>query len=217
MAILSASFVSFPYSFCVLEVIAFYISVFPYLSRRASISVQLKQMTPDNSDIMKSLLSARDFSTRSLTKAFSWEELKEIAALGGIDALMRWPEVQKFYRQSMNNIKTTYESVDDYILITKFAYAEKYLENGKIQARPTEQAEMSTVNLCLNDFPYAIEEGLSHYILWSLKELSSDEANAMLRNEFDSALYDIIYFLNAPALQTVGSVHHWHIFVKGKM
>lgn len=80
---------------------------------------------------------------------------------------------------SVEDIHSQWDSIYDYLLCTKFGFDETTNQStGKKQSNPTfdvlktkwekEPDNSHTMVLCLNDYPYYLESGIEHWILWKL-------------------------------------------------
>jgi hypothetical protein len=65
-------------------------------------------------------------------------------------------------------------------------------------------------NLRLNDFPYNMEETISHYILWINPTSKSLPVKSIIQSKFKN----FIYFMNVPKNRSVMEIPHYHIFTK---
>jgi len=68
-----------------------------------------------------------------------------------------------------------------------------------------------------NDFPYHVEDGIEHWILWSLDEMSSEEAKRFLDAKLigpEGQFLEYVYFVNPPAIQSIPDVFHFQVFYK---
>ncbi|KAL3805113.1 hypothetical protein HJC23_003341 [Cyclotella cryptica] len=146
--------------------------------------VQAAQPTPNNNDAALQ---------RSRQSPLSWKELQSIILSSDLVKLARSPEQQRIYRKGRADIHDNWESIYDYLLCVKFGFEESIAEvSGKKRSRPTfeelqsqwrsgppsnTQTAMKSrrMVLCLNDYPYYLESGIEHWILWKLGGHVEDE------------------------------------------
>ncbi|ELR13372.1 uncharacterized protein ACA1_241600 [Acanthamoeba castellanii str. Neff] len=60
-----------------------------------------------------------------------------------------------------------------------------------------------------NDFPYALEADISHFLLWSLQPLPPQQLEQLIQQHV-APDEEFVYFVNPPALQSVQNVFHAH-------
>jgi hypothetical protein len=116
---------------------------------------------------------------RSCQSALSWSTLKSIILSSDLVKLARSEEQKHIYRQGRNRIRDQWDSMYDYLLCVKFGFEETINEiSGKKRSKPcfevlktqwgSESVTSYKMVLCLNDYPYYLEHGIEHWILWKL-------------------------------------------------
>lgn len=65
-----------------------------------------------------------------------------------------------------------------------------------------------------NDFPYSVDPGIEHILIWSKEPLSADYVESVLDDRYGSQIWEWIYFVNPPEWQSVPSLPHVHIFMR---
>ncbi|PVV01217.1 hypothetical protein BB560_004375 [Smittium megazygosporum] len=103
------------------------------------------------------------------------------------------------------DLKQKYGSVSNYI---------KQQTAQLFEASPNKP----TFLLRLNDFPYALENDITHYIVWSAVPLDSgstpsDQVVRFIRDTIGFHA-EFLWLVNPPHLRSVPSVYHGHLFVK---
>jgi len=68
-----------------------------------------------------------------------------------------------------------------------------------------------TITYTKNEFPYYVGEGIEHELIWSTKELSSDEIVKIIEKEKGNKI-EYLWFENPRDLRSIGSVNHYHVF-----
>lgn len=148
-------------------------------------------------------------------KRWNWNELKEIIEKKEFEKLGRFPEELQKYKMILNQIKEEFFTIDDFILYKFFKFPYQ-IQNGKKKIIFLKTEDIQKKILVLNDFPYAIEEGIQHYLLWSLHELTLLEIEEFLKQTFSIQKKDYLYFINPENLKSIKNIFHIHIFVKNK-
>ncbi|KAJ1929994.1 hypothetical protein IWQ60_000723 [Tieghemiomyces parasiticus] len=160
----------------------------------------------------------------------SWPELKAIVESGRLELLRRTPANQAYYEKRRKEINQTYGNMTRYIVekLLGWSIAEQEpssLEDRLAEARsstirdmpdsplPADSFDPSLARLLPNDFPYAIEPTVSHYVLWYKNPLQrSPEVDQYLERAFPD--HDLLFFINPPHLQSVRTISHGHLFVR---
>lgn len=150
------------------------------------------------------------------TAPLTWERLKEIILVEqNLAKLSRSESQQREYEIFRFCLRLKYQSVLDYVLISKFHFDKKLGEDGRWNAFPSlagDATEMCTV-LALNDFPYCTEDDIVHHILWKTKESilpqEIEQAKEEIRNQMN-AIYSL-HWINPPHLQSLPDIDHVHI------
>lgn len=78
-----------------------------------------------------------------------------------------------------------------------------------------EQQRRLPIVLCPNDFPYALDTGISHYLVWCPHPLDEHIVHKIIDAELSTQNFsDFLHFVNPPHLQTVPNLWHAHIFAR---
>lgn len=78
------------------------------------------------------------------------------------------------------------------------------------------------LHLTFNDYPYDIENDVSHYIIWDLKKEQLERKEQLDRyrefaeSNFNSDIYDIIVKINKIQYQSIPEIKHCHLFTRLK-
>jgi hypothetical protein len=125
---------------------------------------------------------------RSCETALSWSTLRSIILSSDLVKLARSEEQKLTYRRGREKINSEWDSIYDYLLCKKFGFDEVSDESTrKKRSDPTfdtlksqwdkEPNNSYHMVLCLNDYPYYLEPGIEHWILWKLggKDVTVDE------------------------------------------
>ncbi|CAG8623906.1 5884_t:CDS:2 [Ambispora gerdemannii] len=170
----------------------------------------------------------------------NWEQVREIIEWGRLELLMREKKVTTEYRRFRKEKNREYGTIDNYVR-KKILNWSDLPENPQIsgaasitvnnsfstdntashEQHPTSQyfyAEVPPTHYALleNDFPYAIEPSIKHFILWSKLAFtpgSMQEVDRFLRAQFPWNK-EWLFCVNPPHLQSVQGVSHAHVFVR---
>lgn len=117
----------------------------------------------------------------------------------------------------------------EYILVDKLKWT------SSMDKRPVAFSEelfgdSRDVRILLNDFPYAMEKGLVHVVVWSrakipkmnqdgdITEEAREKLGAFVHEKFVRGLGmaedDVLWFKNWAALQSIPLVEHFHVLLK---
>lgn len=143
----------------------------------------------------------------------SWIEAKAIIEAGRLESLGRSTEQQATYRVFRANIQEEWVSVSDYVLCAKLQYSETTTADGKrVAVRPPGVEQPRTV-LLENDFPYNLDTGIFHYVLWKIggEVLPNDIDVAVQQLRTTRGAVDTAVYINPPHLKSILDVEHAHI------
>lgn len=85
---------------------------------------------------------------------------------------------------------------------------------GKKKAHTSKTKGTKKLVYMVNDFPYFVELGIEHGIVWSTGKLCKDEMLALLDEKLPGK--EKLYFINPPSLQSITEVEHAHVFSRNK-
>jgi len=85
---------------------------------------------------------------------------------------------------------------------------------GKKKADTSKTKGTKKLVYMVNDFPYFVESGIEHGIVWSTGKLCKDEMLALLDEKLPGK--EKLYFINPPSLQSITEVEHAHVFSRNK-
>ena len=146
-----------------------------------------------------------------------WDDVKGYVIEGKLERLRRSQEQLNVYLQFRKMLESEWESVSDYIKVTKLSFPEGISSNGKKKADMIVQETTisSRIILLPNDFPYNFEKGIEHYVLWKLGDLITsseieEEARKLvqLKNADDS-----VFYINPVELKSILDIEHGHILI----
>lgn len=140
----------------------------------------------------------------------SWDKITGLIREKDFHHFGRSSEVCKSYRRDKEKTKILYNSSRDMILITTFNYKSVIAKNDRLVGM-VDKGCIKNV-LSMNTFPYYVQEGISHKLLWSIKDLNDKEIREYLGKELFGLEY--VYFRNPEHLRSIPDIFHIHVFIK---
>ena len=152
---------------------------------------------------------AQEVDRRLRRQPITWDEARNLIP-GNLSGLARSREQETAYRAGRARIKDEWESIYDYLLVTKFGFDWTWGEGAPVvdtddspgtaettrlvrrkRSRPTHREyfdnlqfdDGTQLRFCPNDFPYYFESGIEHHVLWKLGGDVTDEEVASAKAE----------------------------------
>ena len=144
--------------------------------------------------------------------ALAWEDLQFLLKHKLYDMLGRSRAELDRYRLWRARITQCYASPTDHLASVVYGYPVVPNEQGlfTVQEPPSDKRQARFI-LRDNDFPYFVQDGIKHSVLWSEKaDLTEEVIAAQLSRLLPGCEY--LYFINPPALQSVPRFKHCHVF-----
>jgi hypothetical protein len=144
---------------------------------------------------------------------FTWPELVQIVEKEkNLAKLCRSVEDQRGYDLHRQEMSQNWVSIYDFILWSKFGF-DRVLVNGRWHSQPR-LSEVTEVHksLRLNDFPYYVQDGILHYVLWkTLEDVTEEEIQEACDKLIDTKnAIKIIHWINPPHLKSLPEIDHVH-------
>ncbi|KAF1837560.1 MFS general substrate transporter [Decorospora gaudefroyi] len=131
-------------------------------------------------------LTAIDWQQLSLTDAeftpHSWENLQQLISANRLEDLKRWPSALKAYLAWTAHVKERYGSVLAYLLDQRLRWEPLEDETGALRFHVRNAvpfADPSDFRILRNDWSYAFEPGIRHFVVWLKQRLPVDEKGAL--------------------------------------
>jgi hypothetical protein len=156
-----------------------------------------------------------------------WTELVRIIQEDDLARLSRSESQQREYEIFRYYLKLYYKSIVDFVLCTKFGIPMQWNEETKLwQASSADDVNSETTTttttttpttdtgrmvLVPNDFPYSMQPGIIHYILWKRTKITPsdiEEATDELKKQLSAE--DIVFWVNPPNLKSLPEIDHVH-------
>ncbi|KAI8637850.1 hypothetical protein BD408DRAFT_406121 [Parasitella parasitica] len=138
-------------------------------------------------------------------QVFTWDEVHYYVSTNQIKSIHRSKQVQAVYNQWMEDTLSKYGSIENYLLSTKLRF------------EPIQDRNRPPVVILPNDFPYSVEAGIQHILLWSQIPLSRDYIEHILESNYGHKQYEWVYFVNPPEIQSVRKLPHVHVFMRQRI
>lgn len=124
------------------------------------------------------------------TNMHAWHTLEDTSI-----TLTRMQHTEDRYRAHRANVLATYPSMSQYI-------REKVMDN--------------TTGLYFTDnkFPYHLESGVSHFILWNPRNTALPACQRHVHYHFSPTLFDVCLRQNLPHQRSVPDIPHYHVFIR---
>ena len=145
-----------------------------------------------------------------LDNPLSWEMINNIINDKEARLFGRSKDVCKEYVRDKKKATFMYNSTRDMILVKQLNYKPILTKNDKIVGLKDSKCFEQVI--CNNTFPYYVSEGISHKLLWSVKDLTDEDITTILKKELIGLEY--IYFRNPENLRSVPDIFHIHIFIR---
>eukprot|EP00039_Didymoeca_costata_P029526 m.25040 g.25040 ORF g.25040 m.25040 type:complete len:189 (-) comp7668_c0_seq3:75-641(-) len=159
----------------------------------------------------------------------TWNFLEKVIAEKNVTILGRSLQDQRAYHKFKLRLDQKYADITSYIRESVFGWPLTQDSSGKLKIGDIPDGNSNAVYLRDNDFPYYLEDGVSHKVLWfetgdasteriinfldtrTVTGALADENNKSIQDE-----YDILWFVNPVAVQSVRGAPHAHVFLREK-
>jgi hypothetical protein len=140
---------------------------------------------------------------------------------------MRKPSQLRAYLQDKVKMQREYGGFQPFIIKEKLKWVAN--DSGVIEpANPVFLGDNSDVKMLLNDYPYGVDPGIVHIVVWSKAVIPEDgtgkpadeatrKIKAYIKNTFQDQLGmrpdDILWFKNSFDLRSIRSIEHFHVLL----
>eukprot|EP00127_Corallochytrium_limacisporum_P002542 Clim_evm99s128 gene=Clim_evmTU99s128 len=144
---------------------------------------------------------------------FKFETLEELVNTGQLDVLVRSVPMHKEYRTFRNEHVKEWRTMTDSLRHRVFGREPKVdPHTGLKYTDPIPPEEPIKYALLPNDFPYAVDKGIEHYVFWASQNISDFSIiDQYVKEKFNKRRY--IYFENPVELKSVLDLWHAHVFI----
>ncbi|KAL8928760.1 MAG: hypothetical protein Q9208_001538 [Pyrenodesmia sp. 3 TL-2023] len=195
-------------------------------------------------------ITAKDHENLARTDAsfepHTWSSLHDLIRTNALDSLRRWPSDLKRYLHWTAATKAQYGTITNYICQERLHWHPLPVEEGNIPggggggdddegprfevANETPFADERDYKILVNDWPYGLEEGITHLVVWlknrlqvegeegDLTEGAKALVEAFVEKRFREKVQGedrVMWFRNWTGLQSVRGLEHVHVLVRG--
>lgn len=160
----------------------------------------------------------------------SWTDLQHVIKHNELHRLSRSASQLAEYILWKRDIESKYAGgVMEYILVDKLRWTSS-MEKRPVAFDEELFGDSRDVRILLNDFPYAMEKGLVHVVVWSRAAIpkegengditaeSRDKLAGFVKETFIDGLGmeedSVLWFKNWAALQSIPLVEHFHVLLR---
>ncbi|CBF75338.1 hypothetical protein AN3808.2 [Aspergillus nidulans FGSC A4] len=154
-----------------------------------------------------------------------WELVRKIVETNRIDLFQRLPSDLRRYLQFKEQIVAKYGSIMRFVVKERLGWGEGTAEDLKPKGHPFEYEE--DMRILHNDWPYGLEEGIVHLVVWTKfaleDDLATDDLTPRARQEIDDFVKrtfcsrmppdQVVWFKNWRSLKSVHAVEHFHVIL----
>ncbi|KAI4115620.1 MAG: hypothetical protein LQ345_003814 [Seirophora villosa] len=164
----------------------------------------------------------------------SWSHLQRIITTNDLSSLLRRPSSLRRYLAWTAATNAQYGSITAYICQVRLRWTPLPSPSGPEfeTATPVPFADARDYKILRNDWPYGVEKGIAHLIVWLKHRLDvqdndkgdlTEEARAQVQAFVDRVFAQrlagegerVIWFRNWTGLQSVQGIEHVHVLVLG--
>ena len=121
-------------------------------------------------------LSPKDYTHLLIPDArytrLTWPNIRTLVNSNNLQSFTRLPSDLLHYRKFVYDITQEYGSVERFMLEERLGWSGAELEEGR-RREPFERAE--DVKVLKNDWPYGVQEGVEHLVVWTRFGLGGDD------------------------------------------
>ncbi|QEU61233.1 hypothetical protein KDRO_E01050 [Kluyveromyces lactis] len=175
----------------------------------------------------------------------TWEQSKRYIKTGELYKLIRSPEITAKYRRHKSQLESKGQDLVSFILTSRLHWDVKELNHFNNIAFASDEDKIkalfkdkTTLKILTNDYPYNLEDSISHILIWSkiyiplyqsnvnastddsvVMQSMNTEVKQLIEKFLDHllkplGLTDYIWFINYPRLQSIKTVSHIHVLIK---
>lgn len=152
---------------------------------------------------------------------FTWDEIKLIVSTNKLELFARSYAQTQSYLDFKKHLKGNNLSIQQYLLDHELHWDPRELE-------PDHRlfSDENDVKILLNKFPYYFDKNVVHLCIWTKKSIPNDpnspvgdispQTKRLIQTYIDKTFkgYDLVWFRNWSALQSVRAISHIHVIVK---
>ncbi|KAL4968194.1 GIG1 family protein [Aspergillus stella-maris] len=154
-----------------------------------------------------------------------WELVRQVVGTNRIDLFQRLPSDLRKYLQFKEQIIAKHGTIMRFVVKERLGWGEGTADDLKPKGKPFEYEE--DMRILYNDWPYGLDPGIVHLVIWVKFELEDDPATDDLtpraREEIDDYVQhtfctrmpqdQVVWFKNWRSLKSVHAVEHFHVML----
>ncbi|EED20468.1 conserved hypothetical protein [Talaromyces stipitatus ATCC 10500] len=151
-----------------------------------------------------------------------WERVKELVRTNDIGKFQRLPSDLRRYLEYMFHLKQKYGSIMEFVLAERLHWDQTDL---KPTGEPFKYDD--DLKILYNDWPYGLEKGIVHLVIWTKFELEEDPGTGLLTESMWKKIDDyvdrvfrsrmpadqIVWFKNWKSLKSIHAIEHFHVML----
>jgi hypothetical protein len=138
----------------------------------------------------------------------SWQDIQDTVH-GRRDVLYRNDIVQAQYDHDKNKNSNIYVRYSDFIKVSILNWDPVQTIDGIIACRKNG----SVLHILVpNMYPYHLENGITHMVLWSVLPMTVDAIHKIIRNY--AKIQEYTFYINAPRYQSITDLWHVQVFIR---
>ncbi|KAF7513205.1 hypothetical protein GJ744_010601 [Endocarpon pusillum] len=185
-------------------------------------------------DVDRAILASTDEEFHLQT----WEDLKTIIANNDLHLLKRKPSDLRRYLKWSRDIKASYGSIPNYIMLKRLKWTPLPTSTPQSGPQfavndPLPFADKRDFKILPNDWPYGMEPGIRHIVVWLKNRLETEPGRGDMTQRSRKQIEEFVqrrfvdrvaglegsrekiqWFKNWTALQSVPGLEHVHVLVR---
>ncbi|KAK6440635.1 hypothetical protein LTR95_003142 [Oleoguttula sp. CCFEE 5521] len=174
---------------------------------------------------------------------YTWDDLRQIVADNDLEALKRFPSDLHRYLRWSHDTKRQYGSINNFVMKERLQWTLKdpslpVSRTSFTYHSATPFADERDFVVLANDWPYGIEQGIKHLVVWTRTPIDVDDDQGDLTPESrdivekfvdqyfvqslakhrgakpEEVKHEIMWFKNWVRLQSIPGIDHVHVMVK---
>ena len=128
-----------------------------------------------------------------------------------LDNLNRLPKIQEEYNDGKKDVKDNYTDIRNFILINKFKCEWSLDIKGKKKAINIKK--VPNTSYIGNSYPYNLEKGIVHDLIWSKKALSFNDIKDVItkKHKWEMLRREFIFWENPAQVKSIPEFLHYHV------
>ncbi|KAK0387641.1 hypothetical protein NLU13_3886 [Sarocladium strictum] len=154
----------------------------------------------------------------------TFSQIRTLISSNRLQDFTRLPSDLRKYRKFVYDLTQRYGSVERYMLEERLGWDAEELGGNADGERKKPFEERSDYRILMNDWPYGVEKGIEHVVVWTKfslggEEEGEDSGRDAIEEFMEQVFYshlpreNVVWFRNWGALKSVHAVEHFHIML----